>query len=318
MVCDRLRRPHRKNLGFGVGHTETVAVSAARAVAPCHSALTSFDAARSTGHINTVRGLAISSRSPYLFSVGDDKMVKCWDLELNRVTRQYHGHLSGVYCCALHPTLDVLITGGRDATARVWDIRSKACVHVLSGHRDTIWAVAAQAAEPQVVTGSADKVVRTWDLATGKTMTQLTHHKKQIRALALHPTEYAFATAGADNIKKWKCPESRFMMNFSGHNSIVNTLACNGRVMFSGGDNGSMRFWDWRTGYCFQQEQAVVQPGSLDAEAGIFASTFDQTGSRLITCEADKTIKFWKEDPDATEDTHPIDPLWRKKIRQRV
>jgi len=34
--------------------------------------------------------------------------------------------------------------------------------------------------------------------------------------------------------------------------------------------------------------------------------TFDQTGSRLITCEADKTIKVWKEDEDATEETHPV------------
>ena len=33
---------------------------------------------------------------------------------------------------------------------------------------------------------------------------------------------------------------------------------------------------------------------------------FDHSGSRLITCEADKTIKFWKEDPDATPDTHPL------------
>lgn len=35
----------------------------------------------------------------------------------------------------------------------------------------------------------------------------------------------------------------------------------------------------------------VPQPGSLDAEAGIFCSTFDQTGTRLITGGADKTIK---------------------------
>jgi pleiotropic regulator 1 len=33
---------------------------------------------------------------------------------------------------------------------------------------------------------------------------------------------------------------------------------------------------------------------------------YDQTGSRLITCEADKTIKVWKEDEDATEETHPV------------
>ena len=79
-----------------------------------------------TGHINTVRGIAISDRHPYLFSCGEDKTVKCWDLEQNKVVRHYHGHLSGVYCLALHPELDLLVTGGRDSTARVWDMRTKA------------------------------------------------------------------------------------------------------------------------------------------------------------------------------------------------
>ena len=39
-----------------------------------------------TGHSHTVRGVAISSRSPYLFSCGEDKAVKCWDLERNEVS----------------------------------------------------------------------------------------------------------------------------------------------------------------------------------------------------------------------------------------
>ena len=30
-----------------------------------------------TGHLNTIRGLAVSPRHPYLFSAGEDKMVKC-------------------------------------------------------------------------------------------------------------------------------------------------------------------------------------------------------------------------------------------------
>ena len=67
-----------------------------------------------------------------------------------------------------------------------------------------------------------------------------------------------------------------------------------------------MRFWDWRTGYCFQELDTVAQPGSLESEEGIYASTFDKTGSRLITCEADKSIKIWKEDETATPETHPI------------
>lgn len=33
------------------------------------------------------------------------QMVKCWDLETNKVIRHYHGHLSGVYAlrCVLSP-----------------------------------------------------------------------------------------------------------------------------------------------------------------------------------------------------------------------
>lgn len=67
-----------------------------------------------------------------------------------------------------------------------------------------------------------------------------------------------------------------------------------------------MHFWDYKTGYNFQGTAAIAQPGSLDSEAGIFSASFDRTGSRLITGEADKSIKVYKEDEDATPETHPI------------
>lgn len=78
-------------------------------------------------------------------------------------------------------------------------------------------------------------------------------------------------------------------------------------VLATGADNGSLWFWDWRSGNAFQQSETIPQPGSLDSEAGIYAMAFDVTGTRLVTCEADKTIKMWKEDENATPETHPID-----------
>ena len=57
------------------------------------------------------------------------------------------------------------------------------------------------------------------------------------------------------------------------------------------GDNGTLTFWDYDTGTSFQNMEDVPQPGSLKAEAGVFCSTFDMTGTRLITGGADKTIK---------------------------
>uniref|UniRef100_A0A3Q3RZE3 Pleiotropic regulator 1 n=1 Tax=Mastacembelus armatus TaxID=205130 RepID=A0A3Q3RZE3_9TELE len=260
-----------------------------------------------TGHISTVRGVAVSSRSPYLFSCGEDKQVKCWDLEYNKVIRHYHGHLSAVYDLDLHPTIDVLVTCSRDATARVWDIRTKANVHTLTGHTNTVATVRCQAAEPQIITGSHDSTIRLWDLIAGKTRATLTNHKKSVRTLVMHPRQYTFASGSADNIKQWMFPDGSFIQNLSGHNAIINTLAVNSDgVLVSGADNGTIHMWDWRTGYNFQRIHAAVQPGSLDSESGIFACVFDHSESRLITAEADKTIKVYKEDDTAVSPTIKI------------
>jgi len=35
------------------------------------------------------------------------------------------------------------------------------------------------------------------------------------------------ASASSDNIKQWKFPNSEFIQNLSGHDSILNELACN-------------------------------------------------------------------------------------------
>ncbi|KAI2463656.1 WD40 repeat-like protein [Annulohypoxylon bovei var. microspora] len=268
-----------------------------------------------TGHIAAVRGLAVSPRHPYLFSCGEDKMVKCWDLETNKVIRHYHGHLSGVASLSLHPTLDVLVTGGRDGASRVWDMRTRSNIHVLSGHTRSVTNVQCQEADPQVISASEDHTVRLWDLAAGKTMGVLTHHKAGVRGLAIHPTEFTFATGSNNSIKQWKCPEGSFMGNFDGHNAIINSLAVNEDVLFSGGQDGSMSFWDWKSGHRFQAADTIAQPGSLNCESAIYSSTFDRTGLRLIVGEGDKTIKIWKQDEKATPETHPLE--WKPTLGRR-
>lgn len=268
-----------------------------------------------TGHISPVRGLAFSDRLAYLFSCGEDKQVRCWDLETNQVVRYYHGHLSGVFCLALHPTLDVLITAGRDAVARVWDIRTRHAVHVLEGHENTIASILTQSTHPQVITGSHDTTVKMWDLVAGKCFTTLTHHQKSIRAMVKPSFTHTFCSGAADCLKQWQAKDGRFLQSLTGHKSIINAMAVNDDgVLVSGADDGTMHFWDYNTGYTFQKSQAIVQPGSLEAENSIMAMAFDATGTRLVTGEADKTIKIWKPDADASELTHPIDmAAWRKK-----
>ena len=69
-----------------------------------------------------------------------------------------------------------------------------------------------------------------------------------------------FASASPDNIKEWKLPEGKFIQNLSGHNAIINCQAVNADgVLVSGADNGTMYFWDWKTGYNFQRLQVPYE-----------------------------------------------------------
>lgn len=128
--------------------------------------------------------------------------------------------------------------------------------------------------------------------------------------MAVHPKEYSFVSCGADTNKVWKCPKGQFERNIQGHNSIINGAAIKtdpeGSILVGGSDDGYLHFWDWASGYHFQQIEGIPQPGSLSSENGIFALAFDRSQSRLITGECDKTVKIYKEDPDATPQTHPI------------
>lgn len=275
-----------------------------------------------TGHISDVRGLAVSERSPYLFSVGADCKVKCWDLEYNKVIRHFHGHLSAVYCCALHPTLDVLMTGGRDSVTRVWDIRTKAPVHVLSGHNNTVNSILTFPTDPQVASGSMDSTIRLYDLAAGKCRTTLTHHKKSVRAMVKHHSEWTFASGSPDSIRQWKMPNGDFQqvmrpkVNKGEIPVTLQTMSVNSdNVLFTSGDGGRLHFWDWKSGHCFQTMETQVQPGTLSSENNVYASAFDKSGSRLITCEGDKTVKFYKEDDTATEESHPV--VWKPELVKR-
>ncbi|CAI6791369.1 AIF_HP2_G0051610.mRNA.1.CDS.1 [Saccharomyces cerevisiae] len=81
---------------------------------------------------------------------------------------------------------------------------------------------------------------------------------------------------------------------------IINTLSINqDDVLFAGGDNGVLSFYDYKSGHKYQS-LATRENGRLsEGERSVLCSTFDKTGLRLITGEADKSIKIWKQDETA-------------------
>ena len=258
-----------------------------------------------TGHTHHVRAVRVHPTFKYLFSAGEDNMVKCWDLEQNKVIRHYHGHLSGVYCMDVHPEESWLFTGARDASVRMWDIRTKECVHILGGHTHTVQCVSSQSKPfPELISGSTDATVRLWDIrAGGRAYKTLTHHKKGIRSISVNHEDDTFSTVGGDQVKVWS-KDGEFDRNMTPHSSstIVNCTALGDDGLFvTGADDGTLSLRDWNSGKEFQKIVSPPQPGSLEAENGIFDTKFDFSKTRLITAECDKTIKIYRMDETALD-----------------
>ncbi|CAK7891163.1 pre-mRNA-splicing factor Prp46p [[Candida] anglica] len=258
-----------------------------------------------TGHIMGVRSLKVSSKFPYLFSGSEDKTVRCWDLERTNSKagcqiRDYHGHVGGIYAMDLHPELDILCTGGRDSVIRVWDIRSRTEIMLLSGHRADITSISCSASDPQIVSSSMDSTIRLWDIRKATTQLAITHHSKSIRSMVSHPNEMTMCSAdSAGQFKQWVLPRGDLLNEFATTNDdskIVNSLAINpsNDTLFAGYDDGRMEFYDYKSGNLVQSTTSKPVPGT--PETTIYASTFDKSGSRLITCEGDKSIKIWVEE----------------------
>jgi pleiotropic regulator 1 len=247
------------------------------------------------GHTHNVRAVKVHPQLKYLFSVGEDNMVKCWDLEANKVIRHYHGHVGGVYCLDVHPSDNFLFTGSRDTSVRMWDIRTRECVHVLSGHTHTVQAVKTQATAPELISGSTDATVRLWDIRrAGRSYQTLTHHQKGIRSISILNTE--FATCAADCVKIWKSPNGDYERDMSTTGILNCSTVRDDGLFVTGSDDGTLCLYDWESGSQFQTIKSPPQPGSMECENAIFDSTFDYSGTRLITAECDKTIKIYRED----------------------
>lgn len=261
-----------------------------------------------SGHIMAITDMVISPKHPYLFTVSEDKTCKCWDLEKNQVIRNYHGHLSAVYTIDLQPDLNLIVTGGRDSSVRVWDIRTRNAIHILSGHQNSVNKVkfVNYTNSFKILSCSVDSTLKSWDLISGKCENTLTFNSRNIKSFIMNGQDNELITSSINSLKKFKLPDFDYLSDLSfwdNHNIIeqgnliVNTLSYNNNgVIFGGCNDGKFGFWNWESGTMFQNDIQKAVPGSLNSENGILCSLFDNTGSRLITGNVDKSIRIWNCD----------------------
>ena len=96
----------------------------------------------------------------YIFVAGCDPIIRAFNIE-NGSTKMYQGHKGLVYCMECNG--DRLYSGGDDRSIIVWNIESAKMLEQLNGHENGVTSIAF--AFGDLYTGSFDHHVICWDLA---------------------------------------------------------------------------------------------------------------------------------------------------------
>ena len=203
----------------------------------------------------TVTSLAVDEEI-VVAGLGSCGRVEVWDRRQNCRLWAVLAHTEGVYTVGLGGAL--LVTGGEDHTVRLWARKTGDLLLSLQHHTFIVWAV--RISLDQLVTASYDCTVCFLSVEQAEVTGQVTC---QLQQTVQGPWEWADALYLEEDGDKvvvqdeevfvltvWHVKTVKQISRLEGHTEEVNTVSMRGHLMVSGGSEGLVRLWDWRSGGC--------------------------------------------------------------------
>jgi len=237
------------------------------------------------GHAEWVSSVCVSPDGTRLFSGGDDKTIKVWDVATGACVQTLQGHADAVDSVCVSADGEWLFSGSVDNTIKAWHVPFDSCVQTLQGHTLAVQSVCVLG--DRLFSGSQDNTIKVWDVYTGVCVQTLQGHAPSfsgVTSVCVSPDgSRLFSGSGDNTIKVWDVATGACVRTLEGHTEALDSICVFGDRLFSG--SNTIKVWDWRSGVCVQ---------TLQWNAGsVISMCVSPDGSRLFSGNGDSTIKVW-------------------------
>ncbi|EER20354.1 COPI protein, putative [Perkinsus marinus ATCC 50983] len=251
---------------------------------------------------------------PWVLSAMYSGNLYIWDYKTQALVKQVEVSAPlPVRCAKFIPRKQWIIAGSDDMNLRVYNQNTLEKIKTIEAHGDYIRYIAVHSTLPYVISCSDDMTIKLWDWDKDWACTATYEgHAHYVMMVQWNPKDMnIFASASLDrSIKVWGVTSGSTAPHFSltGHTRGVNCIEYSPSkdkpYLVSGGDDKTVRVWDYQTRQCLQ-----VLSGHT---ANISSVLFHPTLPVILSGSEDGTCRIWHATTYRLETTlnYLLERLW--------
>lgn len=243
--------------------------------------------------------LALSNDGKYV-AIGENGWISIYDSTIKGVPVSKVGPLSDqVEFLWIDPSNQFLIVGsgrpGLEGAVSRYQIKENKLVYRTVVHKDQILSMTVSPDSRKIATGSYDKNIAILDLISGRLETYLKEHTEAVYSVAFGPTgsNRLVSASGDRTVKTWDFVLGKRLETMSDSTAELYSVAISndGRIVYSGGVDRTIRAWDIQVQPPKLIQSALAHDSAITKL--IFWTDPNKQRSELISTSEDRTVRRW-------------------------